>query len=148
MKLLQQMKAHSVIIPQTVGTDAVTGIVDTLNLDDVLIHVHIAAGAAADAYTTIKVAHDDVQTGSYTDIPYAVGGGTSGGFTIPTRNTSTPGMINIHIPRVGSVARKRFLKVSLVGDATTSIAAVKAFSVPIATPDSASEAGVDTVVYV
>jgi hypothetical protein len=148
MKPLQRLKTSNIINPQTVGTDAVTGVFDTLGLDDVMVHIHVAAGAAGDPYTTMKVAHDDVQTGSYTDIPYAVGGGTSGGFTIPTRNTSTPSMVNIHVPRTGSVNRKRYLKVTLVGDATTSIACVKAISMPVIAPDSASEAGVDTVVYV
>ncbi len=141
---MQNTKHAIMVAPQTVGTTAVSGYVDTLNADYVTVTMDCATAAAADVFTALVLQHGDT-TSAFTNISGYIGGTD---FSIPAPNTSTPDTIRFHLDR-NKTQLKRYVNISITGDATTRTCSVSAdLSRLNATPTSASEAGCTTLVTV
>lgn len=142
----QTVKERIVVLPQSIATTEVTGTVDTLGADYVVVKYYGDTAAAGDAITTLKLSHGDT-TSSYTDITAAVGGGV-GGFSIPAPNTSTGDVIKWCIER-NNAQLKRYLKITIVGDATARLSMVSAELHRLKTlPDTDAEAGCTEIIYI
>lgn len=142
MQYMQATKAAIMVAPQTIGTTAVTGYVDTLGYDHVRVYYQGATAAASDVITALKLQQGEA-TNSFTDISGAVGGTD---FTIPAPNTSTPDVV---IFDVDTRNKKRYLNISITGDATTRTTSVMAVLDRAAQmPDTDTEAGAAEIVYV
>lgn len=142
MQYMQATKSAIMVAPQTIGTTSVTGYVDTLGYDHCRIYYQGATAAAADVITALKLQDGDT-TSAFTDISGAVGGTD---FTIPVPNTSTP---DIMIFDVDTRNKKRYLNISITGDATTRTTSVMAVLDRAAQmPDTDTEAGAKEIVYI
>ena len=108
MNEAQNTKAVIVILPQSVGTTAVTGTVDTLGFDYCTISVAADTAAASSVVTTMAVAEADSGT-SYTAITTLTNGTATGNFTPPVPSTSAGDITKLHVDLRG---RKRYLQVS------------------------------------
>jgi hypothetical protein len=137
----QKVKNAIMVLPVALGTDAVTGVVDTLGADYVTVKLIRQTSAAADIATTMKLSHGDT-TSAYTDITNAVGGtNAAGGFIIPAGNTNTGDILAFFLDR-NKVGLKRHVQITLVGDATTCITTVIAELERLKEgPDSAADQG-------
>lgn len=145
---LQNIKSAVVIAPVSIGTSAVTGYVDTLGADEILIDVVGATDAAADLFTTLKL-QDGATTSAFTDLSGAVGGTNSaGGFTIAAPNTNTPDIIRFRLNRIKTPALRRYVAVSAALTTARIVSVVAYMGRMDKTPDSAAEAGVTTLVDV
>lgn len=113
----QNVKKGIVINPQSIGTSAVSGYVDTLGFDYVTIDYVGASVAAGGKPAALKIGHGDT-TSAFTDISGGVGGTD---FTIPTPNTSTGDVVTFFIDKnKGPI--KRYVSLSTTGTATARIA--------------------------
>lgn len=141
MNHAQNTKAAIVVKPQSIGTTAVSGYVDSLNWDHVQIDYIGDTAAAADVITTLKLIHGD-STSAFSDV---TGGAPS---VIPAPNTNTGDVIRFNVNKKGGTI-KRYVGISIVGDATARLTAVVAnLSRGRVTPTSDSEAGCSEIVYV
>jgi len=139
----QNTKSAIVILPQSVGTTAVSGTVDTLGYDYATIQFTCDTAAASSVPTTMAVAEGDT-TSAYTAITSYTGGTASGNFTMPTPDTSAGDITKIHIPLTG---RKRYLRVQLAST-TARLACVTAeLDRAEVVPTSDTNRGADEVVY-
>lgn len=142
MNEAQNTKKVIMVLPQAIGTDSVTGQVDCKGWDYCTIDVIGQTAAAGDVMTTLKIGQGDT-TSAFTDISGAVGGTD---FTIPAPNTSTGDIISFE---VDTKTKKRYLQLTMVGDATTRLTAVTATLSRGEQPaTSASGRGLKTLVQV
>lgn len=138
----QGTKAVIMVAPQTIGTTAVSGYVDTLGYDYLTVDYIGATAVATDVLTALKLQTGDT-TSAFTDLTGAVGG-TS--FDIPAPNTSTPDVIRF---QVDCKTKKRYVNISITGDATTRTTAVLGvLSRAAEMPDTDALAGCTEIVYV
>lgn len=142
LELQNRIKSVQMIAPVSVGTSAVTGYVDTIGADEILVDVYAATDAAADVFSSLKL-QDGATTSAFTDLTGYVGG-TS--FSIPAPNTSTPDIIRFHISRVKNPAVRRYVNVSLACTTARILGVVAHLGRLGQTPDSATEEGVTTLV--
>jgi len=143
---LHNMKSAIAIAPISIGTSAVSGYVDTLGADEILIDVYGCTDAAADVFATLKL-QDGATTSAFTDLSGFVGGtNAAGGFTIPAPNTSTPDIIRFRLNRVATPAIRRYINVSMSLTTARIITAVAHMGRLAQTPDTAAEAGATLVV--
>ena len=144
LELQNRIKSVQMIAPVSVGTSAVTGYVDTLGADEIIVDVYGATDAAADVFSSLKL-QDGATTSAFTDLTGAIGG-TS--FSIPAPNTSTPDIIRFHISRVKTPTLRRYVNASLACTTARIVAVVAHMGRLAQTPDSATEEGVTTFVQV
>lgn len=144
LPLQNTMKSAIMIAPVSVGTSAVTGYVDTLGADEIIVDVYGATDAAADVFSSLKL-QDGATTTAFTDLTGAIGG-TS--FSIPAPNTSTPDIIRFHISRVKTPALRRYVNCSLACTTGRIVNVVAHMGRLGQTPDTATEEGVTTFVQV
>lgn len=140
MFALQNTKKVVMVTPQTIGTSAVSGYVDTLGYDALSVYYIGATAVSTDVITTLKLQEGDT-TSAFTDIS---GGAPA---VIPAPNTSTPDCIGFEVNLTKS--RMRYIAINIVGDATvrnTSVLGV--LSRGKVTPDTDAEAGCAEIVYV
>lgn len=143
MHHLQNCKVAQMVAPQTVGTSAVSGYVDTLGWDDLTVMYVGGPVATGGVPGTLKLQEGDT-TAAFTDISGTVGG-TS--FTIPTPNTSTGDNVLFHVNLANN--RKRYINATVTGTATTRTTNVVAvLSRGAVTPTSAATAGAGAAVFV
>ena len=144
---IQDTKAVQLVAPQTIGTTAVSGYVDTLGYDHLRVYYIGAAVATGALMSALKLQEGDT-TSAFTDISGAVGGtAATGGFIITTPTTSAPDNIIFDVNL--AKARKRYVNISITGTATTRTTAVLGVLGRAAvTPDTDAELGAAEVVYV
>lgn len=142
MHALQGCKFVKMVESVALGTDSTTGRVDTKGWDYLTVLLNAVTAAAGDVMTTLKLGEGDT-TSAFTDIAGAVGG-TS--FTIPVPNTSAGDIVKFD---VDLKARKRYVQLTMVGDATTRVTTVLGIlSRGEIAPQTVTEAGVTTWVKV
>lgn len=140
---LQNAKIAQMVSPQTVGTSAVSGYVDTLGWDALTVMYVGAAVATGGVPGTLKLQEGDT-TSAFTDVSGTVGGTA---FTIPTPNTSTGDNVLFHLNLVNN--RKRYINATVTGTATTrNTSIVAVLSRGAVTPTSATTAGAGAAVFV
>jgi len=140
---LQNAKVAQMVAPQTVGTSAVSGYVDTLGYDALTVMYIGAAVATGGVPGTLKLQEGDT-TSAFTDISGTLGG-TS--FTIPTPNTSTGDNVLFHVNLANG--RKRYINATVTGTATTRTTNIQAVLTRAqVSPTSATLAGAGAAVYV
>lgn len=145
---LQNTKAAIMIAPQSIGTSAVTGYVDTLGADEIVIDLYGVSDAAADLFTSLKL-QDGATTSAFTDLSGAVGGTDSaGGFTIPAPNTNTPDIIRFRLNRIKTPALRRYINISAALTTARIVTVVAHMARLDKTPDTAAEVGATTLVDV
>lgn len=139
----QNTKKTIVIIPQSIGTSAVTGTIDTLGYEHCTIDYALDTAAASSVITTMSVTEGDGT--SFTAIASLTGGTATSNFTLPVPNTSTPDLVTMHIDLRG---RKRNLKVNLASTTARLCSVTATLSRGGVAPTTAAEAGVSTLVIV
>lgn len=146
MKAADEVKFVNMVQTVALGTDAVSGYVDTKGFSDLTVLLNGVTAAAGDVMTTLKLQHGDT-TSAFTDISGAVGGtDATGGFIIPAPNTSTGDIIGF---RVGLKGKKRYVNISMVGDATTrNTTVLGVLSRPEIVGTAAADLGLTTLVKV
>ena len=144
MVQIQDTKVVQLVAPQTIGTTAVSGYVDTLGYDHLRVYYIGATAVSTDTITALKLQEGDT-TSAFTDISGAVGG-TS--FTIPVPNTSTPDTTVFDVSMARTL-RKRYINISITGDATTRTTSVIGILERAAvSPDTDTLCGAAEIVYV
>ena len=139
----QEEKVAIMVAPQTIGTTAVSGYVDTLGWDHLTVYYVGATAASGDVITALKL-QDGSTTSAFTDMSGAVGGTD---FTIPVPNTSTGDICKFEVPLKGNW--ERYINISITGDATTRTTTVMGrLSRGRVAPDTDAEAGASEIVYV
>lgn len=132
----QNAVIKTVIAPQSVGTTAVTGIIDTLGAEYCKILFHVATQAASQPPTTMAVGHGDT-TNSFTAL-------TDSSFAIPAVSTSDA----LRVPFfVDCRNKKRYLQVSLANTAATISSVTAELSRNKETPNTVTEMGVGAAAY-
>jgi hypothetical protein len=140
---IQNTKVAQLVAPQTIGTTAVSGYVDTLGYDHLRVYYIGATAVSTDTITALKLQEGDT-TSAFTDITGAVGG-TS--FDIPAPNTSTPDTVVFDVNL--AKARKRYVNISITGDATTrTTSVIGVLGRAAVSPDTDTLAGAKEIVYV
>lgn len=144
---IQNTKAVQLVAPQTIGTTAVSGYVDTLGYDHLRVYYIGAAVATGALMSALKLQEGDTTT-AFTDISGAVGGtAATGGFIIPTPTTSATDNIVFDVNLAN--ARKRYVNISITGTATTRTTAVLGVLGRAAvTPNTDTLAGATDIIYV
>jgi hypothetical protein len=137
---MQNTKSAIMLVPQSIGTTAVSGYVDTLGYDHARIMYIGDTAASGDVLTVLKLSEGDT-TSAFTDIT----GGAPG--TIPVPNTSTGDItifdVNLNKPR------KRYIALNITGDATARLtSAVAILSRAAQAPDTDALAGAAKIVYI
>lgn len=132
----QNTVIKSVIAPVSVGTTAVTGLIDTLGAEYCKITFHVATQAASQPPTTMSVGHGEA-TNSFTAL-------TDSSFAIPTPNTSSAMIVPFF---VNCSTKKRYLQVSLANTAATISAVTAELSRNKETPNSDTEMGAADSAY-
>lgn len=112
----QNTKHTTLINPQSVGTTAVTGVIDTLGLNHLEVLALLDTAATTVTITTLKLAEGDT-TSAYTDITEFTGGTATGNFTLPVGPGTAAGTGQIIALDVDLRKRKRYLRVSLANSA-------------------------------
>lgn len=137
---------HGVIIkPQSIGTTAVTGIIDTLGAAQAQILAVLDTAATSVTITTLKVSEGDT-TSAFTDITEFTGGTNTGNFTLPTgpgTGTATGQIVGFDIDLR---KRKRYLQVSLANSAARLSSVVANLDRLATKPTDASGRGLATLV--
>lgn len=148
MVQIQDTKVVQLVAPQTIGTTAVSGYVDTLGYDHLRVYYIGATAVSTDTITALKLQEGDT-TSAFTDISGAVGGtAATGGFIIPVPNTSTPDTTVFDVSMARTL-RKRYINVSITGDATTRTTSVIGILGRAAvSPDTDTLCGAAEIVYV
>ena len=142
-----QNTVHETIInPQSIGTTAVTGVIDTLGYDHVEILAMLDTAATSVTIGTLKLAEGDT-TSAYTDITEFTGGTNTGNFTLPTGPGTAAGTGQIIVFDVDKRKRKRYLRVSLANSAGRLSCVTANLSRGREVPNSATERGAAVVVY-
>lgn len=145
MDPMQNTKVAVMVAPQTIGTTAVSGYVDTLGYDRLSVYYIGATAVSTDTITALKLQEGDT-TSAFTDISGAIGGTD---FTIPAPNTSTPDAVVFHVDLHGSKNRDRYVNISITGDATTrTTGVVGVLSRASLSPTTDALAGAAEIVYV
>jgi hypothetical protein len=112
-----QNTIHETLInPQSVGTTAVTGVIDTLGMNHLEVLALLDTAATTVTITTLKLAEGDT-TSAYTDITEFTGGTAAGNFTLPVGPGTAAGTGQIIALDVDLRKRKRYLRVSLANSA-------------------------------
>lgn len=142
MQYLSSIKSAIMIAPQSVGTSAVTGYVDILGADEILIDVYGVSDAAADVFSSLKL-QDGATTSAFTDLTGFVGG-TS--FTIPAPNTNTPDIIRFRLNRDKNPAIRRYVNCSLALTTSRVLSVVAHMGRLRDMPDTEAEAGCTKIV--
>ena len=143
MDPLQNTKNAILVAPQTIGTTAVSGYVDTFGYDRLSVYYIGATAVSTDTITALKLQEGDT-TSAFTDISGAVGGTD---FTIPAPNTSTPDIVAFHVNL--NKPRKRYVNISITGDATVRTTAVTGvLSRGTVSPTTDTLAGAAEIVYI
>lgn len=143
----QDTRVASVIIPQSVGTTPVTGLIDTDGYHYAVIDFHLDTASASSVITTAAL-YEGTATNAVTTPVTAFVGGTavaegSVGYVLPVPNTSTPDMIRYC---VDLRRRQRYLKVSFAST-TARISAVQAtLSRAKVAPTTDAQRGATTVI--
>lgn len=137
---MQNTKAAIMVKPQTIGTTAVSGYIDTLGYDHLRVLYIGDTAVSTDVITTLKLSEGKL-TSAFTDIS---GGAPS---AIPAPNTSTGDIIifdvNLNAPR------DRYVAINIVGDATTRLTSVVGIlSRGAQAPDTDALCGAAEIVYV
>lgn len=139
----QNQKVAVMVEPQTIGTTAVSGYVDTLGYNHARILYVGGPVATGGVPGTLKLREGDT-TSSFTDISGAVGGTD---FTITTPNTSNGDVIAFDVDL--RKPRDRYIALTVTGTATTrTTSAIAILSRAEQTPNSDAEAGCDEIVFV
>lgn len=136
-----QLKQVIAIAPVSITAGATSsGNIDTLGYDWATIDViATTSNTPSNKPTVLKLSEsDDTVSSNFADVTAFVGGGT-GGFTIPSADSS---VANGHKFNVDLRARKRYLKVTLSPQTTQVVAAVANLGRGEQAPVSASKAGV------
>ena len=142
-----QNTAHlTVINPQSVGTTAVTGVIDTWSHDHVEILTMLDTAATSVTITTLKLSEGDT-TSAYTDITEFTGGTATGNFTLPTGPGTAAGTGQIIVFDVDKRKRKRYLRVSLANSAGRLSCVTANLSRSRQVPNTDDERGAEVVVY-
>ena len=137
---MQNTKTGLMIAPQTIGTSAVSGYVDTLGYDHLTVYYIGATAVSTDVITTLKLSEGDT-TSAFTDIS---GGAPA---AIPAPNTSTGDIVAFSVKLHN--ARKRYVALNVVGDATArDTSAIAVLSRGAVTPTSDALTGAAEIVYV
>ena len=146
MKALDEIKIVKMVESVAVGTSAVSGYIDTKGYSDLTVVFNGATAATGGLPSAMKLQHGDT-TSAFTDITGAVGGtAATGGFIIPTPNTSA-GEINEF--RVGLLGKKRYVNFTVTGTATTRVCTVLGIlSRPEVVDTTATTTGVSVLVTV
>jgi hypothetical protein len=142
----QNTKKKVLIAPASVGTTAVTGMVDTRGHSYLTVD-YIGATAAAGALpAALKLGESD-STQNFTDITGAVGGtDAAGGFTIPAIDTANPQIVSFKVDLRG---RKRYVQLSVTGTATARLtSAIATLSRSEQLPRDKTEQNVAAVIVV
>lgn len=139
----QNSKAVNVILPQSIGTTVVTGVLDTLGYDYASVEFVKDTAVASSVVTTMKLTEGDT-TSAYSAIAKFTNGTATGNFVPAVPSTSGTGQI--HKFHVDLRKRKRHLLVSLAST-TARLCAVKAELSRGKMPASDTEAGCAEIVY-
>jgi len=140
-----EYKYHA-IPPQAVGTDAVTGVIDTRGYDYATVDVQLAAAATSVSVSALAISEGDT-TSAYTAITSLTGGTDSGNFTLPTADgTDSTGQVLRF--EIDCRKRKRYLKVSLTNSASRVSAATATGHRIKDVPVGATQRGLETLVQV
>jgi len=119
---------RSVVCLQALGTtngETITGNIDTLNADFLVLTVHsTTSNAATNKPTTFKLSEsDDTVVSNFADVTKFVGGG-SGGWTVPSWHTATSTAQGVVQMEVDCRHRKRYLKLTITPVTTQSFTAI------------------------
>lgn len=145
MDPMQNTKVAVMVNPQTIGTSAVSGYIDTLGYNRLSVYYIGATAVSTDTITGLKLQEGDT-TSAFTDISGAIGGTD---FTIPAPNTSAGDEVVFHVDLHGSKNRKRYVNIDIVGDATTrTTGVVGVLSRAKVSPTTDALAGASEIVYV
>lgn len=141
----QNVVHETIINPQSIGTTAVTGVIDTLGYDHVEILAALDTAATTVTITTLKLSEGDT-TSAYTDITQFTGGTSTGNFSLPVGPGTAAGTGQIIALDVDKRKRKRYLKVSLANSAARLSCVSANLSRGHEVPNSDSERGCAIVV--
>jgi hypothetical protein len=121
-----------------------TGSVDTLGYDFLSLDVlQTTSNVVSNKLSVCKLSESDTTDATnYSDVAAFVGGGT-GGFTIPSADTSNSQLYKMNMDLR---ARKRYIKLSASPVTTQSITAIANLSLAEQSPVSATNAGVAALV--
>ena len=138
----QNVKYAQMVLPQSIGTSAVTGYIDTLGWDHLRVLYIGDTAASGDVITTLKL-QDGSTTSAFTDISGAAPS------TIPVPNTSTGDITVFDVSMAGNGDLERYINISIAGDATARLTSVIGIlSRGRIAPNTDAEAGASEIVYV
>lgn len=141
----QNTKHYMLVKPQSIGTTAVTGTIDTDGFDRIEILTEFDTAATSVTVGTLKLSEGDT-TAAYTDITEFTAGTAAGNFTAPAASgTDATGQFVAFDADLRK--RKRYLKVTLANSGARISAVTATLSRGGEVPNTDSERGCAEVVY-
>jgi hypothetical protein len=142
----QRAKVTNFFAPQSIGTTAVSGYIDTVGYDYLTVVTNLAAVTTSTTITELEFTEGDT-TAAATAITDLTGGTATGNFTIPVGlGTSSTGTVTVF--QIDLKKRKRYLKLSAALSHASVFTAEGILSRGEKDPTTDAEAGVADVITV
>ena len=136
MFALQNLKFVEVFQGSYTNGATATGLVDTLGFDEVVIPIVLGTSdSTSNNFSACKIEECDTSNGSFASVSGTVG---DTDWTIPVADTANDTIIQFH---VRTMARKRYLKLSVSPTTTQIISAVAALGRAEQLPNTTTEQG-------
>ncbi len=144
----QRGKLVNFFPPQSIGTTAVAGLIDTKGFNYLTVVTNLAAVTTATTITALAFT-EGATTAAADAITALTGGTAAGNFTIPVgKGTATTVTGTVTVFHVDLKKRKRYLKLSATLSHASVFTAEGLLTRGVKDPTTAAEAGADAVITV